>query len=252
MKKVIIIALTFAFIIGSLVFLSFWQTKTTMAESLSGYAQVVYNNVYLYRYPSETQEYYNRYFLLEPTYFVKLIEKTNDYFYKVEYLDLQGYVKISDVELVSETPKMPYPENITFDIYNKSNAILRSEPTTENNNNSILKILNSSTKNLTFYGKISGEESLLGCGNIWYYCKHTNIDGQSTYGYIYSSLTSNLSPILQNEEVVSTVNANTISITDLLYLNLSTQNITLLILSLPCLVIVYLFVKPTKILKKFE
>lgn len=250
MKKIFCITFCFLFVIISLLIINFSQTKTTDASSISGYAQIIYNNVYLYKFPSESSEYSSKYCLLEPTYFVKILAKVNDYFYKVEYLNLTGYVKIEQVEIVENTPVNPYLKDIVFDITNKNNAILRSEPTTENKNKSIVSILNSGTKNINYIGKIAGEESLAGCGNVWYFCSVTDIEGKVKQGYIYAPLTSNLSPILQNEEPVTLTSANTENYNNLLNINLSTQNLTLIVLSLPSLLIIYLFIKPSKIINK--
>lgn len=228
--------------------MSNFQKSVATNTSVSGYAQVHFNNVYLYRYPSEEDTFDNKYFLLEPSYFVKLLEKTNDYFYKVEYKNIIGYVLISEVEEVDETPINPFPTNITFSINNRSNAILRSEPTTEKQYASIVKLLNSGTNNLEYIGKISGEESLYGGGNIWYYCKVTTADNQSCYGYVYANLTTNLTQITQNEEPVQFVSG--VASSNILYINKTSQNIIICLLLLPSLLIIYLFVKPTLIMSK--
>ena len=250
MKKIVCIILCFVFIVGSLLLTAFYQTKTTSASSISGYGQIIYNNVYLFRYPSDSEDFSNKHCLIEPTYFVKVLEKQNELFYKVEYLGLTGYVKIEEVELISETPINPYPENITFDIVSNTNAILRSEPTTANKNKSIISVLNANTKNLIYLGKISGEESLMGCGNVWYYCMYKTANDSVKFGYVYSSLTTNLSPITENMESVTAVSLNSKSFIDFLYINLSTQNLIIAIMFLPSLLIIYLFVKPTRIYKK--
>ena len=251
MKKFFYISFVYAFIIASIIATSFWQAKTiSVSKNISGYAQINYSSVQLYRYPSENNDYSNKYFLLEPSYFVKLLERTNDYFYKVKVKDIVGYVKIEDVELVDNTPISPFLENIYFEIYSKTSAVLRSEPTTANGNKSIIQILPAGTKNIEYLGKISGEESLVGGGNIWYYCKITNINGTASYGYVYASLTTNYSNISQNQEQVKSVSSQIFDLSNLLYINISTQNLIVLILSLPVLLILYLFIKPTKLINK--
>lgn len=247
MKKFIYIFLTFVFIFISLISFGKYQSILTGASLISGYAQVHFNNVYLYKYPSEEDTFENKYFLLEPSYFVKLLEKTNDYFYKVEYNGIIGYVLISEVEEIDDIPNNPYPTNITFSINKTSNALLRSEPTTEKQSATVLRILNSGMDNIHYLGKISGEESLYGGGNVWYYCKVINLDGSYQYGYVYANLTTNLSKISQNEEQVIFTSSQ--SQTNLLYLSNNSQNIIILILLIPSLVLIYLFIKPTKILK---
>ena len=63
MKKTLLIILCFVFIIGSLLLINFSQTKTTSADAVSGYAQVLYSNVYLYKYPTDVESYENRHFI---------------------------------------------------------------------------------------------------------------------------------------------------------------------------------------------
>ena len=247
MKKIFYILLTFAFIIFGVLMIGKNQSALVTSSKISGYAQVHFNNVYLYRYPSEQDTFENKYFLLEPSYFVKLLEKTNDYFYKVEYNGITGYVLISEVEEIDDTPLCPYPKDITFSINSRNNALLRSEPTTEKQSLSILKLLPSGTDNIEYLGKISGEESLYGGGNIWYYCKVTT-ENQSFYGYVYANLTTNLTQITQNEEQVDYVSG--LPTSNILYISNSSQNIIILLLLLPSLVMIYLFVKPSLISKK--
>ena len=227
------------------------EASISQANSTNGYALVKNNNCYLYKYIVENPLFSNKYFLLEKTYYVKVIENADENFYKVEYNDITGYVKKNEIEFVKETPENPFLENITFDIYSGSSVELRNEPSTQGGVGSIITTIPAGQKNLFYYGKIAGEESIKGLGNIWYYCSYTLSNGVSVKGYVYSPLTINLSAINENNEQLTTVSVkNYVPINSLLYLNLSTKNIIIILLSIPSLFVVYLFVKPTKILKK--
>jgi hypothetical protein len=139
---------------------------------------------------------------------------------------------------------------ITLDI-GSTPALLRSDPGTENGDSNILVVVPKDTKNLIYMGKISGEESISGLGNIWYFVSYCNEFNQTYSGYIYSPQVLNLSPITKNEESLTSVNISAFTPLDtLLYLNLSTKNIMLLIITMPTILILYLLVKPSKILKR--
>lgn len=250
MKKFISITIVVLFVLASLSTVFYEQKKQASAIGTSGFAQINYNNVYLYKSPTEDESLENKYFLLEESYFVKVTEDTNDFFYKVEYLNITGYVKKSNLSFVAEIPNQPYLVGITLDIPTTP-ALLRSEPTTKNGDESIMTIIPKLTKDLTYYGKIAGEESVNSLGNIWYYISFTTEFNQTFSGYVYSPQTINLSPITKNEESLTTVNISAFTPLDtLLYLNLSTKNIMLLIITLPTVAILYLLVKPTKNLKQ--
>lgn len=252
MKKFFSVIFVFSFIIASIIAVSFFNTKSKdVSCKASGFAQINNNGAMLYVFPSDSQDYSNTLFIIEPSYFVKLLEKPNEDFYKVEYNSITGYVKCLDVSLVDNTPLKPYLKDITFEIKNNCSAYLRSEPSTKNSKN-ILKILPAGTKNIEYLGKISGEESISNLGNIWYYCKITDINDNLSYGYVYSSLTTNLSTISLNTEDIKNVNASSFDFVNLLYINISTQNLIVAVLCFPMLLIIYLFTKPTKVISKLN
>lgn len=250
MKKLFCILGCFLFIFCSIFLVKQFEFEQTSTQNISGYACVKTNDCYLYKYLIDNPLVESRYFLLEKSYFVKVIESANDEFYKVKYIDKLGYVKKSNIEFVEEVPQNPFLEEITFDIYSLSNVKLRNEPSTKNGISSIVSTIPASQKNLTYIGKISGEESIKGLGNIWYYCEYTLADNSKICGYIYSPLTNNLSPINENCENLTTVSINQfVPLNSLLYLNINTKNLIILIILIPSVYVLYLFTKPTKILK---
>ena len=251
MKKLLIFIGCFTFLLISIVVVNHSQTQMVSTNNCSGYAVVKNNNAYFYRYTLENPTVNNKYFLLEKSYFVKIIEVVDDKFYKATYQNLTGYVKKIDVELVEEIPTTPFLENVTFDIISSNSVELRLEPTTKNGIGSIITTLPKSSKNLTYIGKITGEESIKGLGNIWYFCSYQTSNGNEIFGYVYSPLTTNLSPINENTENLTIATAiNFVPLESLLYLNLSTKTLIIIVITLPILLLLYLFIKPTKILKQ--
>lgn len=251
MKKFGIIVSCFLFIFISIFVIRSTMTQEVGATNTSGYAFVKHNNCYFYKYTLDNPAVNNKYFLLEKSYYVKVLENADENYYKAEYNGISGYVKKTDIEFVEEVPENPFLTEITFDVYSASSVELRNEPSTQNGIGSVITTLPSGYKNLTYYGKITGEESIKGLGNIWFYCAFKTPDGNQIFGYIYSPLTVNLSPISENNEQLTPVSVvDYVPINSLLYLNLSTKNLIIIALTIPSLYIAYLFVKPTKILKE--
>lgn len=234
MKKLFFVTLTFVFIIASIFCVGYFDIVMASINKFE-YAQVVNNGVYLKRFPTVSNNLESKLFLLEPSYFVKILGE-EDNFFKVEYLNVVGYVNKVEVCPVSSIPQNPNPSNITFSILNSS-TFLREQPVTENN---VVKILEGGTKNLTYLGKIAGEESLSGSGNIWYYCKQTLADNSTCFGYVYSPLCTNLSVINQNTEQVSLALTSPAT-------NLTSENLILIVCFVPSLIMIFLLTKPTKI-----
>lgn len=252
MKKLGLIIACFLFIFFSIFLVnSTFMVETNSHSQTNGFAVVISSNCYFYRYLIDNSIINNKFFIIEKTYFVKVLETASENFYKAEYNGITGYINKKDIEFVEEIPENPYLNDITFDIYSGSSVELRTEPSTKNGVGSIITSIPASQKNLTYIGKISGEESIKGLGNIWYYASFTLSNGEEIFGYIYSPLTKNLSPIVENNENLTIVSVSQyIPLNNLLYLNLSTKNLIILIISIPAFVILYLFVKPSKILKE--
>ena len=249
MKKFLTICTVFLFIFISIFVVRQTQTKVASTVATSGYAQITTNDCYLLKNNSLD----SKYFLLEQSYFVKVTQDYDNVFYKVSYLDFEGFVEKSKVSFVEEYPDTPFLSGITFDIYGLGNVCMRSSPQTINNDSNILCTIPQSTKDLLYYGKISGEEVIEGLGNIWYYCAYQDEHNNVFKGYIYAPLTSNLSNITSSDQSVTFVNIVGFSPVDnLLYLHLSTKNVLILITALPCIAILILLMVPSKIESKKE
>lgn len=250
MKKILVITSVLLFVFCSIFLVKSKQSQTASTDTFtSGYAKVVTNDCYFLKTPDS----HSRIFLLEQSYFVKVLEVYDNIYFKVQYLEFEGYVEKSKVSFVEEFPKEPYLVGITFDVYDIGNVCLRSTPETIDNDINILCTIKMSTKDLTFYGKCTGEEAIKGLGNIWYYCAYQDEYGNLYKGYIYAPLTRNMSAITSSVENLTVVSVdNFMPVDNLLYLNLSTKNILIAITALPTLFVLYLFIKPNKIIEKEE
>ena len=247
MKKFWIIFAVFLFMFVSIFTVKQTQTTVASTSKTSGYAQIITNDCYLLKDAKQD----SKWFLLEQSYFVQVTEDFDNVFYKVKYLDFNGFVEKSKVNFVEEYPDTPFLSGITFDIYSLGNVCMRSSPLTINNDSNILCTIPLNTKDILYYGKISGEEAIDGLGNIWYYSAYQDEFNNVYKGYIYAPLTSNLSNITTSDQIVTFVDITGFTPIDtLLYLNLSTKNMLIVITALPCLAVVMLMVIPSKIKQK--
>lgn len=147
------------------------------------YGQILDQNVYLYRSPNNIIQD-NVYFIIEPTYFVKLTESANSQFYKAEYLDITGFIKKSQVQVVKNKPTTPYLENINFRVFSSSSQQMRTVPSSSGGSKTQVAYIPLFSKDPIYYGKIYGESAIEGRTNVWYYCKFSY--DKDYYGYIYS------------------------------------------------------------------
>ena len=99
-----------------LVFILFFQSTIPYAyayENKTYYAKIMFEQVYLYKTPTNKNDMENIYFELPKTYFVKLLSRHDD-FYEVRYLNIFGYVKKDSVQAVSHTPLNPFLTNLVY------------------------------------------------------------------------------------------------------------------------------------------
>jgi len=150
------------------------------ANKIQWFARIFDDNIYLYKTPNNTVSD-NIYFVLQPTYFVELLEEANSTFYKAKYLDIEGYVKKNEVQVVATPPRTPYANNINFRIFNNSSQIMRTIPSASGGNSTQVCFLPLFSQDAQFYGYIEGESAIPQRTNIWYFCKYT-LD-KTYYGY---------------------------------------------------------------------
>ena len=208
MRKIYIFLLLAIFLVSSV----FVCKNAIFAEQnmSGGYAVVNNSGAYLYRTPTLSENYINKFFLLEESYFVKVLSRPNDEFYYVEYMDIFGYVKVDDVVFVVEQPENPYLDFITFDIKSNKDVCLLKSPNGNFEDINVLYNIPFNAKNLCYLGKISAVENQNYMGNIWYYCCYKIDENSLIYGYLYAPLCCNLSPITKNSEVLTATSISSI------------------------------------------
>ncbi len=248
MKKTIAIL----FVILSIFFFKYQPTTFIMADSVY-YGRAIENGIYIYSSPTILDDKSNRIFEIPKTYFVQLLGDENDLFYKASYNSIYGYVLKSEVSCINQTPQNAYAININFRVFTPSGANLRSSPNESKGATNLITSIPFLETNLVYYGICEGEEAISYKGNIWYYCKYIT-QNQEYYGYVYSPLCDLLTPINENTEKFEYVTPN-FSVPDKngddpdKYLSISTpwQIIIIVLISLPCIFIIYFLFKQTKI-----
>lgn len=218
------------------------------------YAKIISENVYIYSQPVNNDFY--KLFCVPRSYFVLLSDNAGDaqnLFYKAKYLDISGYIKKADVMPVTGTPASPYAQ-ATIKTFAPNGLELRSSPSVLTQENIIITVP-FLEEDLTYYGKAVGEIMVPTLGNIWYYCKYSV--GSSVYyqGYLYSALCFGLSTIPENEENLPEFQGELFPTeTDVppadneIKLSEELKIIIIICACLPCLFIIYLLFKPTKLI----
>lgn len=180
------------------------QYGVVNAEELytPSYYRIESSNCLLYRTAQDNQDISNVWFLLPKTYFVQVLDESDELFFKVKYQDFIGYVFKTDVSAVYETPQFPWADNLTFDINGTANVVIRSAPSSDS---AYLGLIPFNATSVTYHGSIVGDEALSGLGNSWYFATYTSFEQGIISGYVYAPLTQNLTVIQDNTEVLSTV-----------------------------------------------
>lgn len=215
-------------------------TISTQNDTTILYGKIITNNANLLKMSVEIEDPSTVYFLLEESYFVKILSKIDDNFYYVEYKDLKGYVKSQNIMLVNEAIQTPYLDNIAFNL--SKDCFLYQEPK-NTQNNQITKL--SKNQTINYYGKIFADEIAQNSGDVWYYSSVQTQQGL-VYGYIHSSFAYNLSPINPNQEISTQFVSNQNEINSILSLNLKTQSILIVIISFPVLFLLFILLKGFK------
>ena len=90
------------------------------------YGRITRSNIAVYNIPDATQG--QILFYPEISYFVQILEPESSNFYKIKYMDVEGYILSSDLVFISGEPMNPYPNNIGLKILANSGLHLRSTP----------------------------------------------------------------------------------------------------------------------------
>lgn len=243
MKKIILLVLSLTiFVFSCILPLS---VPTTYADE-SIYAKVEKNGVYLYSKPNSNES--NKLFELPNSYFVRLLKKENDEFFYCSYKDVNGYVKISEVIAMSGKPQNPFIE-ASFRVYLPEGIGLYSSPTySDQYRQTTIPYL---TDTLTYYGTITGQEAIPDKSSVWIYCKFSY--DRITYGYVYSVFCDKLPSISTNNERFNIVDNPFFSSSQKsTELTSVAMGFILVGVSLPCLIVLYLLIRPTWAKEKVE
>ncbi len=221
------------------------------SENTTYYARVMFDNVYLYKTASDSEDYYNLYFILPQTYFVELIDESGD-FYKVNYMEFTGYVKKDYVQAIDGVPEQPYLTDITFRVYSQQSLDMRSEPSTISGSSAQVASIPLYTRTIVYYGYIVGETLVEERTNIWYYCKYSA--DKDYYGYVYSEFCDNMTEYTLNTESVTYIDnpsfATLQASGDVQTLDSTAVGIIIAVLMVPAAIFIILILKGSKLLSK--
>lgn len=234
-----------------------WQplpNNVFAASQTSIFAKVEKNGVFFYNSPINDDAY--KLFEIPCTYFVELLGNADDQenlFYSAKYIDVIGYVKKNEISPVQGEPIAPFASNINFRVFAPSGLDLKSTPSSDSPFNRIINVPYLST-DLVFYGTLTGDQMIPEKSCVWYYCKY--LSGTSTYyGFLYSDLCDKLVSISPNTETLPYFEGE-------LFLPPENENLgatapptisqplkilLVIIISLPCLFVIYLIFKPTRL-----
>lgn len=233
----------------------FFSNNILHAENKIQYAKVIGSNVKLYRSTSGSEDITNIFFTIPQSYYVILSPSNDENYYSAIYIDEEGFVKKEEVQCVKGTPSKPFADNISFRIFIPGGVDMRSSPMQSEGINYVAPIQFLET-NLKFYGSIDGEQVISYRSSEWYYAKYYK-NGKYEKGYIYSVFCDLLTEIPENLEMLEYLEEaefeliptgnNPVIESDLNALPSVTQIVIIVAVSLPCVFIIYLLFKPTKI-----
>ena len=242
MKKLIILPVILLF---CLPFLSLANLSTHASENI--YAKIETNGVYLYSKCSSLEK--DRLFEIPNSYFVRLIDNAeNKDFYYCAYKDVYGYVLKNEVTPMKGLPASPFIE-ATFRVFLPDGIGLYNSPIyLDQYKTTTIPYL---TDNLTYYGITSGQEVIPDKSSVWIYCKYNY--SVNSYGYVYSVFCDKLPNITTNNERFDIV-VNPFATTAKSQKEMTSVTMGLIIVgvSLPCLVVLFLLIKPSLSREKME
>ncbi len=231
------------FLIFCFLFLLFiplqFSAGISFSASNSIYAKIESSGIFLYSSPKAEND--SKLFEIPNSYFVRLIENANDDFYYCVYKDVYGYVLKNEVTAMDGTPINPFVES-SFRVYAPSGLGLYSSPIlSDQYKKTVIPYL---TDTLTYYGTIIGQEAIPDKSSMWIYCKY-NFDTTS-YGYVYSVFCDKLPTITTNTERFNVIevpflkeNGGAKELTSV------AMGFIIVGVSLPCLIVLFLLVKPS-------
>lgn len=223
-----------------LVMTSPFLTLTKAQQRQAFYAKVEDDQTYFYSDPVDQDS--SKLFILPQSYFVYLTDDANDEFFVAQYKDLYGYVKKQEVTVMKGTPNTPFA-SANFTIADPEGLALYASPTFTNSLQ--LARLEYLTIISTYYGTMPGE-NVPDLENPWYYCK-INQEQTDIFGYVYSYFCYKESSIPTNTESFDVIDSPSFDSTPVSSQPLSEVAMAFIVIgvSLPCLLIIYLLIKPS-------
>lgn len=213
---------------------------TNASEKISYYAKIEESGIYFYSNPIEQEE--SKLFILPQSYFVYLTDEANENFYVAQYKDVHGYVRKQDVVVMNGTPTMPYASR-NFTIKDLDGLSLYPSPSFTNN--TTLAKIDYLTIVSSYYGEMPGE-NIPDINCPWFYCKVSE-DDTTLFGYVYSDSCYKISSISPNTESFEVVSSPIFEISEGQEGSLSEVAMAFIVIgvSLPCILIIYLLIKPS-------
>ena len=241
LNKSIYTILIFFIIISFVYILSFLQISNTVKVSFANtsyYAKVQNYDAYMYSQPIDESEY--MLFEVPRTYFVLLMDEENQDFYYAQYQDVFGYIKVNDVVVMDGIPHNPYFTS-NFRIYSFGGLGIYSSPVLDEEY--FLTQIPHLSYSQVLYGSIVGQEAIPDKTNIWYYCKYTDDD---VTGYVYGEFCDHFNDFNENTEYFNIIE-NPVFSGGRVIDSLSSVAMTFIVIgvSIPCIIVIYLLVKPT-------
>lgn len=215
-------------------------TLTKAQQKQAYYAKIENDQTYFYSDPIDQDS--SKLFILPQSYFVYLTDNANEEFYVAQYKELYGYVKKIDVTVMNGSPNTPYA-SASFTIADPEGLALYANPSFTNSMQ--LARLEYLSIVSTYYGTMSGE-NIPDLDNVWYYCR-INQDQTDVFGYVYSYFCYKQSQIPTNTETFDIISQPVFELETTSTQPLSEIAMAFIVIgvSLPCLLIIYLLIKPS-------
>lgn len=237
------------FLLSIFVCLSFSLSPITQLTELPvvpvvPFGLITNNSTHIYSFTGNTYEPITT---LPYSYYCLLIDDTDPTYYKAVYMDIEGYIKKSDITLVDYEPVHKYALGTAIVTIDAPQIYLRQKPDTTQAN--IVSTINNLTT-LDYYGYLSGNAVISGGNTDWLFI--TYFDGTDTlFGYIHSSYATATAPEENSHEKVMytpTPEPSTETINPLLD---STTNIIMIVcMCLPVVIIMSLLFRKNPDQKK--
>lgn len=241
MRKFIFIATAFLFILQIVNF----GTSGALSAAISPieYYRITSESATFYRTDSGETDTENVYCTLPESYFVKAKTSESGDYIAVSFLGVDGFVKSSDVVPVYSTPTTPYPLR-TFDINHTASAVVWSEPNTDS---TYVGCIEYDTTDVLYLGEILGQKITPTDSGVWYLCKFGSSASATSIGYVYSSLTNNLTEFVPNiEEVLLEPVADTSGSILAPEFTQANSILLILLLTIPAVIILVLIIRPKR------